>query len=160
MARLHQYRILIASIKILTGTFEILSGLFLLFSTKGSLERLVGKLTQFLAHSSPKMSSTLAAHMHHLIDKRATLAIILLVLGVVKLIAAVGFLKHRPWGYYLLVAVLIAYVPYDVYELTKHVGPFVVATLVIDLVIISLMLYFKKAFLTHEHETKEDRPGN
>lgn len=147
--KIKRYRTAIAAIKIATGTVEISSAVFLLLIGRDLLDRWSLKVGKALAYPSAHIGDLAAKTVHHAADHKLTLAIGLLALGSAKVVGGIGFLFHKPWGYYLLVIVLVAYIPYDGYDMSHHVGPFAVSTLLIDLAIIFLLLRHRQAFL-HE----------
>jgi uncharacterized membrane protein (DUF2068 family) len=68
------------------------------------------------------------------------------VLAIVELAEAVGLWYQRRWAEYLTFLVTAAFLPLEVYELTRTVSPFKVIALVINLAIVVYLLYAKRLF--------------
>jgi uncharacterized membrane protein (DUF2068 family) len=66
--------------------------------------------------------------------------------AVLEGLEAVGLWYQRRWAEYLTFIATIAFLPYEVYELTKAVSPLKVVALVINLAIAVYLLYAKRLF--------------
>lgn len=78
-----------------------------------------------------------------------TLRIVALVAALYALLEgleAVGLWLMRRWAEYLTFVATIAFVPLEVYELTKTVSPFKVIALVVNLAIVVYLLFAKRLF--------------
>ena len=67
-------------------------------------------------------------------------------LGVIELAEAVGLWYQKRWAEYLTFAVTAAFLPLEIYELTRTVSPFKVIALIINLAIVVYLLYAKRLF--------------
>jgi uncharacterized membrane protein (DUF2068 family) len=67
-------------------------------------------------------------------------------LGVVELVEAVGLWYQKRWAEYLTFLVTAAFLPLEVYELTRTVSPLKVIALIINVAIVVYLLYAKRLF--------------
>lgn len=104
----------------LDGLIEIIGGFLLLFATPGTLNNLVVLLTQEELSEDP--SDFIATHLLHiasgLTDKGITFAAVYLLLhGVVKVVLVAALLMKQYWAYPWMIAMLLAFIVYQGYEL-------------------------------------------
>jgi uncharacterized membrane protein (DUF2068 family) len=67
-------------------------------------------------------------------------------LAVIELVEAVGLWYQQRWAEYLTFVVTAAFLPLEVYELSRTVSPFKVIALVVNLAIVVYLLYAKRLF--------------
>jgi uncharacterized membrane protein (DUF2068 family) len=67
-------------------------------------------------------------------------------LGVIELAEAVGLWYQKRWAEYLTFLVTAAFLPLEIYELSRTVSPFKVIALVVNLAIVVYLLYAKRLF--------------
>ncbi len=68
------------------------------------------------------------------------------VLAVVELVEAVGLWYQKRWAEYLTFVVTAAFIPLEVYELTRTVSALKVIALVVNVAIVAYLLYAKRLF--------------
>ena len=66
------------------------------------------------------------------------------VYAVLEGVEAVGLWYQRRWAEYLTLVATLAFLPYEVYELTKTVSPFKVVAIVVNVLIAVYLLYAKR----------------
>lgn len=104
----------------LDGLVEIIGGVLLLFASPGTLNNLVVLLTKEELSEDP--SDFIATHLLHvasgLTDQGITFAAIyLLIHGVVKVVLVLALLMKQYWAYPWMIAMLLAFIVYQGYEL-------------------------------------------
>lgn len=87
-----------------------------------------------------------------------------LALAVIELVEAVGLWYQRRWAEYLTFVVTTAFLPLEVYELTRTVSPLKVIALVVNLAIVVYLLFAKRLFglrggVAAEEEARERDVG-
>jgi uncharacterized membrane protein (DUF2068 family) len=87
-----------------------------------------------------------------------------LALGVIELVEAVGLWYQRRWAEYLTLVVTAAFLPLEVYELTRTVSPLKVIALIINVAIVVYLLFAKRLFglrggVAAEEEARERDVG-
>lgn len=68
------------------------------------------------------------------------------VLAVVEGIEAVGLWYQKRWAEYLTLVVTAAFIPLEIYELTRTISPLKVIALVVNVAIVVYLLYAKRLF--------------
>jgi uncharacterized membrane protein (DUF2068 family) len=67
-------------------------------------------------------------------------------LGIIELAEAVGLWYQKRWAEYLTFLVTAAFLPLEIYELSRTVSPFKVIAFVVNLAIVVYLLYAKRLF--------------
>jgi uncharacterized membrane protein len=102
-------RLLVVAVKLVTGGLELAVGVGLFAFSAAGLNARVAALARQARLQDP--NAPLAVFIQHrlpsLASHKVVIAGTLISLGVMKIVGAVGLLKHRAWGFYLL-AVLVA----------------------------------------------------
>ena len=126
------FRITVA-LKGLDGLLEVLVGAALLFVSPGSINRIVRSLTTHELAQDP--SDFFARHLlnsaSHL-SAGSTIygAIYLLSHGVAKVVLVVLVLRNKLWAYPWMIALLLAFIAYQLYQLTTKLSiPIILLTL-------------------------------
>ena len=68
------------------------------------------------------------------------------VLAVVELVEAVGLWYQKRWAEYLTFIVTAAFIPLEIYELTRTISPLKIIALVVNVAIVVYLLYAKRLF--------------
>jgi uncharacterized membrane protein (DUF2068 family) len=139
----------VAAFKLVTATAEALAATVLLAFSTGHIERTVDRIvTKELRHDPNDLIANLVArHVRGVATDKTTLGITFAVVAAVKIVGAVGLLRRRPWGYYLLLALVVGAIPLDVYHLVTHHRWTSVILLLINIGLLGVLVRFK-AFLT------------
>jgi uncharacterized membrane protein len=128
------------------------SGAVLLAVSRGALRRWVLRLvTETGQHDlRDKVASFIRDHLPKLLADKNAFGLVLLGLGVLKIVAAIGLIKRRPWGYYIALAVVVLALPADVVHVVheKSIGSGVL--LALNVVVLVLLLWFRRALVAHE----------
>lgn len=156
-APLERYRLLIAAFKIVSGSVEIASGLLLAATSYRTLDRLITKSVSSLAGSNPGLASFLERELHDLASHKQSLALLLVGLGSSKVVGAIGFLRRKSWGFYVMLSVLVLYLPYDAVLIAEDGSLFTIGSALLDLVIIAVMIRYRHGFLYHEQHPALER---
>jgi uncharacterized membrane protein (DUF2068 family) len=67
-------------------------------------------------------------------------------LAVVELVEAVGLWYQKRWAEYLTFLVTAAFIPLEIYELTRTVSPLKIIALIVNVAIVIYLLYAKRLF--------------
>jgi uncharacterized membrane protein len=129
-------------IKGLDGILEIAGGLVLLLVSQPQLGQLVTFLTQRELVEDPRdwIAGHLRDAVHQLSPSTKLFAsMYLLIHGVVKLCLIVALLRQWPWSYRPAIAVLLAFIAYQVYQLSLHVSLALLLVSVLDAAIVLLV---------------------
>jgi uncharacterized membrane protein len=115
------FRVTVA-VKGLDGLLEVMVGTFLLFVSPSSINHLVTSLTSHELAQDPTdfVARHLLSTASHL-NRGATLysAIYLLAHGVAKVVLVGLVLRNKLWAYPWMIALLLAFIGYQVYQLTS-----------------------------------------
>jgi uncharacterized membrane protein (DUF2068 family) len=79
------------------------------------------------------------------------------VYAVLEGVEAVGLWYQKRWAEYLTFVATVAFIPYEIYELTKAVSPFKVVALVVNIAIAVYLLYAKRLFGVRGGGAAEER---
>lgn len=131
------FRIGIAA-KGLDGALEVIGGLLLLLATPDTLDRLLVALTREELSEDP--GDFIATHLLHVASGITGQGIIfasvyLLVHGAVKVVLVLALLRKRYWAYPWMIAMLVAFIAYQGYELVAAPTAGLAALTVFDVVV-------------------------
>jgi uncharacterized membrane protein len=145
-------RLFIVLVKLVTATIELVSALVLLTLSSGALQRLVNRLLAHEAVEDPHDLLVRLVHEHlaKVLTDKTTIAAVLLVLAVAKIVGAIGLLKRRPWGYVVLLVLVVLLVPVDVYRAVSHPTVAEGLLLALNVVILALLIRFRAALMARE----------
>ncbi|HXD27143.1 MAG TPA: DUF2127 domain-containing protein [Arthrobacter sp.] len=125
----------------LDGLLELVGGILLLFSTPGSIRHLVALLTQEELSEDPGdfIATRLVAGSVGLTGSALVFGAVYLVLhGLVKVVLVVALLRDKRWAYPWMIAVLLAFIAYQVFEIVVHPTTGLVALTVFDVFVVVL----------------------
>lgn len=146
--RSHYFRLFLIGFKLLSGSAEIGAGILLLILGPSALEHLLrlasreelredpaDRLLALLQNRLPE----LWAHKHYFVAG-------LLVLGAIKIIGAVGLILRKPWGYYILVIVMLVLIPADLHHF--WVARTLVSSILLtaNLIALAVLLIYRSTF--------------
>ena len=129
-------------IKGVDGILEIVGGLVLLLVSQPKLGQLVTFLTQRELAEDPRdwIASHLRDAVNHLSPNTKLFAsMYLLIHGVVKLCLIVALLRGWPWSYRPAMGLLLAFIAYQVYQLSLHFSLALLLVSVLDAAIVLLV---------------------
>ena len=107
-------------LKGLDGLLETIGGILLLLITPAQINTIVGKITRHELSEDPNdwIAGHLLRYAHGLTGSAVTFAAIyLLAHGVVKVVLVVALLRNKMWAYPWLIAVLLAFIGYQLYRI-------------------------------------------
>jgi uncharacterized membrane protein (DUF2068 family) len=81
----------------------------------------------------------MSRHLPSLIQHRTLVAVGLLILGVLKLVAAGAMWEGHEWGRYLLLAVVAAALPLDVRQAIIHPSPGEIVLLILNVLVVIIL---------------------
>lgn len=90
--------------------------------------------------------------------RKGLVAACLIAYGAIKIVAGIGFLREKSWGYYLVLGLLVMLLPPDLYRFFLHPGPGIAALLAIHLTILLFMAKYRSS-LVHKPHYDHDRHG-
>lgn len=125
----------------LDGLAELIAGLLLVFTRPETITRLTVLLTRGELTEDPR--DLLATHLLAAAHRLSThdllfLAIYLLIHGVIKVVLVVAVLRDRLWAYPWLIAALLAFIGYQVYEIAVQPRLSLVLLTAFDTVVVAL----------------------
>lgn len=144
------FRITVA-LKGLDGLLECLGGFVLLFVSPASLNHIVRALTAHELAQDP--TDFVARHLLHSasqLSRGTTLyaAIYLLAHGAAKVVLVAFVLRNKLWAYPWMIALLVAFIVYQVYQLTQKLS--------VGLILLSLFDAFVVWLTAREYRTKRE----
>lgn len=111
----------IIAYKFIVGFFETLLGFAILFFGKAALLWYQAYSTQQLSEDPHAMMVRLTrSFVPGTLNHHTFLVSYLIILGLVKMIGAVGLMRHQYWGIDLLVAVTLLMLPFQLVQLILH----------------------------------------
>jgi uncharacterized membrane protein len=128
-------------LKGLDGAVEIIGGLLLLVADPAQIHGLVLRLTQPELAEDPQ--DFIATHLLHASGSLtgsavAYAAVYLLVHGAVKVVLVTAVLLNKLWAYPWMIAVLLAFIAYQLYQFAVSPTPGLVALTVFDALVVVL----------------------
>ncbi len=135
-------------VKALDSALEIIGGVFLLFISPGTINHAVMWLTEHELATDPH--DFLANYLRHSsahLTSSSTLfgAFYLLSHGLVKIVIIVALFKQKIWAYPWMIAILLAFIGYQLYRLSYHFSAGLIVLTVFDVFVIWLTwLEYKK----------------
>jgi uncharacterized membrane protein (DUF2068 family) len=79
------------------------------------------------------------------------------VYAVLEGVEAIGLWYQKRWAEYLTLVATVAFIPYEIYELTKTISPFKVVALCVNIAIAVYLLYAKRLFGVRGGGAEEER---
>ena len=149
-------------LKAADGVLEIVGGLLLLFVSPAQIEHIVRMLTAHELAQDPH--DFIARHLLHTASHLTTAttlfgAVYLLSHGVSKLVLVVLVLQGRLWAYPWLMALLLAFIGYQLYRITVHPSLGLTALTIFDALLVWLTWREYRAKRATRREHTEARPG-
>lgn len=145
-------------VKVFLGFSALSSGILVLFLNHPRVERFLDRLLEEDREAWPAFADLAG----RLIDETAAhsleLAIVLIPVGLVQIAAALLFLARRTLGYWLLLGVTIAILPFESFLLVRVPGLFNLLGLVIDLLVIAFLLVRRRQLLASADKSGGGRP--
>lgn len=131
------YKFVLGLIELILGTGIIIFGKpILTIYRKYSVRELLEDPHDLLANILEKIIPYLTAHLGYLV-------VILLVLGVVKIIAAIGLFYKKHWGLDILILLTVILLPFELYNLFLRPSPIKIVYFVINIFIALYLVNFK-----------------
>ena len=135
-------------LKALDSILEIIGGIFLLFVSPNIINRAVMWLTEHeLATDPHDFWANYLRHASAHLTSSSTLfgAFYLLSHGIVKIVVIVALFKQKIWAYPWMIAILVAFIAYQLYRLSYHFSVGLIILTVFDVFVIWLTwLEYKK----------------
>lgn len=150
--RARNIRLGIVSFKLVSGAAELVGGLALLILPPSLLKVIFSLASAEELREDPDDPFVLFIQhrLPQLLGTKHLIALGLILLGAVKIVGAVGLLRRRPWGYKLLVILLIALLPFDAYHLVNKGSALSLGLFVANALVLGLLLLFGKALVARE----------
>jgi len=145
-------------LKGLDGILEVVGGILLLFLTPAAIQHLVRALTAHELSEDPhdliaRYLLHTTAHLHH----GTTLfgAIYLLSHGIAKIVLVALVLKDKLWAYPWLIGLLLAFIGYQLYQITAvHFSAGLTLLTVFDAFLVWLTWREYRAKRAHQHHSR------
>jgi uncharacterized membrane protein (DUF2068 family) len=77
--------------------------------------------------------------------------------AVLEGVEAIGLWYQKRWAEYLTLVATVAFIPYEIYELTKAISPFKIVALCVNVAIALYLLYAKRLFGVRGGGAEEER---
>jgi uncharacterized membrane protein len=145
-------------LKGLDGVLEVVGGILLLFLTPAAIQHLVRVLTAHELSEDPhdlvaRYLLHTTAHLHH----GTTLfgAIYLLSHGIAKIVLVALVLKDKLWAYPWLIGLLLAFIAYQLYQITAvHFSAGLTLLTIFDALLVWLTWREYRAKRAHQHHAR------
>jgi uncharacterized membrane protein len=145
-------------LKGLDGILEVIGGILLLFLTPAAIQHLVRVLTAHELTEDPhdliaRYLLHTTAHLHH----GTTLfgAIYLLSHGIAKIVLVALVLREKLWAYPWLIGLLLAFIAYQLYQITAvHFSVGLTLLTIFDSFLVWLTWREYRAKRTHQHQAR------
>jgi uncharacterized membrane protein len=150
--RANLIRLGVVGFKFISGTLEFLTGVVLAIVPPGVLRALVDFLVRTEVREDPHDPTVafIQQHLAGLLSERKSIGVGLLVLGMVKIVGAIGLLRRRAWGYYLLVVALLVFLPIELVRLAGAYSDTGLLVTVGDGIVLGLLLTFRRSLIEHD----------
>jgi uncharacterized membrane protein (DUF2068 family) len=147
--RVYLRRYVIATWKFFFGALDFFVGSALLFFSEARLERWAQQLvaTELKEDSGDRLALFLDQWLPALIDRKMSIALVLLAWGTASMIAAIGFMRGKPWGYYSILALVGAFMVFDVPSFIVKPSLTAAVTVTINVVVLWFLVKYRHAFL-------------
>jgi len=143
--------------KFILGLIETILGLGIIFFGKRLFETYLN-FTQNELFEDPHdlLAVILEKFVPYIFQHHIFIIFILLLLGISKMIGAVGLWYHKHWGLDILIVVTIILLPFEVVNLFRHLSLLNTAYFVINMLIALYLVNFNpKGYFTHlKHRLK------
>lgn len=141
-------------LKAADGVLEVVGGLTLLFVSPAQIQHIVRTLTAHELSQDPH--DFIARHLVHTASHLTTAttlfgAVYLLSHGLSKLVLVVLVLQGHLWAYPWLIALLLAFIAYQLYRLSEHLSVGLIALTVFDTALVWLTWREYRARRTARH---------
>jgi uncharacterized membrane protein len=145
-------------LKGLDGVLEVIGGILLLFLTPAAIQHLVRVLTAHELSEDPhdliaRYLLHTTAHLHH----GTTLfgAVYLLSHGIAKIVLVALVLRDKLWAYPWLIGLLLAFIAYQLYQITAvHFSAGLALLTVFDAALVWLTWREYRAKRAHQHQAR------
>jgi uncharacterized membrane protein len=147
--RVYLRRYLIATWKFFFGALDFFVGSALLFFSEARLEAWGQQLVsaELKEDSGDRLAVFLDRWLPALIDRKTSVAIVLLAWGAVSMIAAIGFMRGKPWGYYAIFGLIGSFMLLDVPNLAVKPSLLSAVLVLINVVVLWMLVRYRRAFL-------------
>lgn len=138
------------------GVLELIGGALLLAVSPGTINRVVGALTQHELSEEPHdLIATRLLRFSHGLTSSAVIfaAAYLLVHGLVKVVLVTALLRNKLWAYPWLIVFLILFTGYQLYRIALHPSAGLIALTVFDAFMIWL------TWREYRRQADRRRPG-
>lgn len=145
-------RLGIVGFKLLSGAAELVGGLSLLILPPSLLKIIFSLASAEELREDPNDPFVLFIQhrLPQLLGTKHLIALGLILLGVVKIVGAIGLLLKKPWGHKLLVILLIALLPFDAYHLVHKMSALSLGLFVANALVLGLLLMLGKTLVARE----------
>lgn len=137
--------------KFLLGFFETILGLGMIIFGNSIYNMYVNfRNSELLEDPHDFLATLVEKTVPYLLIHRGWVVFILLLLGLTKMVGAVGLWKRKHWGLDLLIIVTIGLLPFEIYALAIHPSLTKTAYFIINLFIALYLVNFRpKHYFTH-----------
>ncbi len=106
--------------KLILGVIELFLGVGILFSAKILEIYRQYRVRELLENSNDVVVKTIDRLTPFVLQHHLYLTVFLIVLGISKIIGAIGLLNDKEWGLDLLIIIFFIFVPFDLFNLITH----------------------------------------
>ena len=145
----------------LVAIFEIFKGILALLVAAGLLSITEADIPALLEHGASLLQGSLASYYsRHIMTTATHISTVQIQLAAgfallytsIRFIEAYGLWLMRAWGKWLAIISSAIYIPFEIYELTTHSSTLTLAILLINIFIVSYLLYVQ--LYSHNNETR------
>jgi uncharacterized membrane protein (DUF2068 family) len=150
--RAERFRLFVVIVKLVTGGVEVVVGAFLLGLSVAGLQDAVSAVARedrrFLQSD---VAVVFVEHaLRSVVSNKRMFALSLLALGTIKIVSAIGLLKHRAWGFYLLLAVVILLLPVDVVHSARHFSLPGLLFVALNASVLTILIAYRKQLVARD----------
>lgn len=137
---LHETFIVLVIIKMVHGILEILGSIFLFFASSTLISRIMLIIFENETIEDPKdfVANSLMKSLSMILSSQSFWGLYLLIHGLVNFGISIGLLKRKVWVYPIAFAVLILFILYQIYQLSKGFSAFLLIITLIDFILLFL----------------------
>lgn len=147
--RVYLRRYLIATWKFFFGALDFFVGSALLFFSEARLESWAQQLVsaELKEDSGDRLALFLDQWLPALIDRKTSVALVLMAWGAVSMVAAIGFMRGKSWGYYAMLALIGSFMLFDVPNLLAKPSLVSAVLVTINIIVLWILTKYRRSFL-------------
>jgi uncharacterized membrane protein len=143
----------IVAFKFVSGLAELATGAIVMIVPSPTIRTLfnLAAREEFREDPHDRLLPFIQHRLPELLGRKTFIGAALIVLGTIKLVGAIGLLLKKPWGYFLLLGVLLVVLPVDLHH--AFVSPSLTSEvlIVLNMIVLICLLVFRRVLVAREH---------